>query len=176
VIRVIKRYGSRKLYDTEESRYVSLEEIAEWVRAGQQIQVVDNQTAEDVTGHTLTQVILEQGKRGVSAFSVDFLHDLIRRGEQVVSSGVESLQQGVDRLIQASVDRVPPLRSLRDETKELRRRLELLESQIGDIEATLENEPSTARPKGGRVAAAAAPREATRVVAARSGGAKRKGA
>jgi polyhydroxyalkanoate synthesis repressor PhaR len=138
VIRVIKRYGSRKLYDTEESRYVSLEEIAEWVRAGQQIQVIDNQSSEDVTAHTLTQVILEEGKRGTSAFSADFLHDLIRRGEQVVSSGVESIQSGVDRLIQASVDRVPPLRALRDETETLRQRLDVLESQLSDIESSVE--------------------------------------
>jgi polyhydroxyalkanoate synthesis repressor PhaR len=168
VIRVIKRYGSRKLYDTEESRYVSLEEIAEWVRAGQQIQVVDNQTSEDATAHTLTQVILEEGKRGGAVFSADFLHDLIRRGEQVVSSGVESLQSGVDRLIQASVDRVPPLRALRDETHELRKRLEALEAQIGEIETTLEG------PAGSGARAAARPavpsgttRDGTRVAAVR---------
>lgn len=134
MIRVIKRYGSRKLYDTEESRYVSLEEIGDWVRAGQQIQVVDNQSGEDVTAHTLTQVILEEGRRGGATFSADFLHDLIRRGERVVTSGVVSLQQGVDRLIQASVDRVGPLRQLRDETRELRERLEALEAQIAAVE------------------------------------------
>jgi polyhydroxyalkanoate synthesis repressor PhaR len=171
VIRLIKRYGSRKLYDTEESRYVSLDEIASWVRTGQQIQVVDNQNGDDVTAHTLTQVILENGKRGGSAFSADFLHDLIRRGEQVVSSGVESIQSGVDRLIQASVDRVPPLRALRDETRELRKRLELLESQIAEIETAVESRPpamsaraSAARPgdeghrEPARVSAARVPR------------------
>jgi polyhydroxyalkanoate synthesis repressor PhaR len=134
VIRVIKRYGSRKLYDTEESRYVSLEEIGDWVRGGQQVQVLDNQSGDDVTAHTLTQVILEDGKRGGSPFSPDFLHDLIRRGEQVVTSSVQSLQDGVDRLIQASVDHVGPLRRVRDETSELRRRLESLEATLGQIE------------------------------------------
>jgi polyhydroxyalkanoate synthesis repressor PhaR len=135
VIRLIKRYGSRKLYDTEESRYVSLEEIGDWVRHGQQVQVIDNQSTEDVTAQTLTLVILEEGKRGVSTVSSDFLHDLIRRGEQVVSIGVQSVQDGVDRLLQASVDRVPPLRQVRDETEELRRRLETLEAAIADIES-----------------------------------------
>lgn len=134
MIRVIKRYGSRKLYDTEESRYVSLEEIGDWVRGGQQVQVIDNQSGDDVTAHTLTQVILEDGKRGGSPFSPDFLHDLIRRGEQVVTTGVQSLQVGVDRLLQASVDRVGPLRRVRDETSELRRRLESLESVLEQIE------------------------------------------
>jgi polyhydroxyalkanoate synthesis repressor PhaR len=168
VIRVIKRYGSRKLYDTEESRYVSLEEIAEWVRAGQQIQVVDNQANEDVTAHTLTQVILEEGKRGSTSFSADFLHDLIRRGEQVVTTGVESLQSGVDRLIQASVDRVPPLRALRDETHELRQRLELLEVQISEIEATIEGtSPPSVRTAGPRAAGPGIARE-PRVAAVRT--------
>lgn len=174
MIRVIKRYGSRKLYDTEESRYVSLEELAAWVRAGQQIQVVDNQSSDDVTAHTLTQVILEEGKRGGAAFSADFLHDLIRRGEEVVSTGVGSIQAGVDRLIQASVDRVPPLRALRDETRELRQRLEQLELQINDIEAAIEPAADGAeRPAAARVAVARSAREAATAVRAVT---RRKGA
>lgn len=148
MIRVIKRYGSRKLYDTEESRYVSLEEIGDWVRGGQQVQVIDNQSGDDATAHTLTQVILEDGKRGGSPFSPDFLHDLIRRGEQVVTTGVQSLQEGVDRLLQASVDRVGPLRRVRDETSELRRRLESLESVLEQIEQ------ERGAPVRGRVASA----------------------
>ena len=132
--RVIKRYGSRKLYDTEESRYVSLEEIGDWVRSGQQVQVLDNQSGEDVTSQTLTLVILENGKRRGSTVSSDFLHDLIRRGEIVVSTGVQSLQEGVDRLIQAGVEHVAPLRELRDETAELRRRLDSLEQAITNVE------------------------------------------
>ena len=141
--RVIKRYGSRKLYDTEESRYVSLEEIGDWVRGGQQVQVVDNQSGEDVTSQTLTLVILESGKRRGSTVSSDFLHDLIRRGESVVSTGVQSLQDGVDRLIQAGVEHVAPLRQLRDETTELRRRLDSLEQAITHVE---QRGPETASP------------------------------
>ena len=141
MIRLIKRYGSRKLYDTEESRYVSLEEIGDWVRQGQQVQVVDNQNGDDVTAQTLTQVILEEGKRGMSPVSSDFLHALIRRGEQMVSTGVESLSQGVDRLLQASVDRVGPLRELRDEVKQMRAKIDVLESAISEIEEG--REPST---------------------------------
>ncbi|MGE3840424.1 MAG: polyhydroxyalkanoate synthesis regulator DNA-binding domain-containing protein [Vicinamibacterales bacterium] len=160
MIRVIKRYGSRKLYDTEESRYVSLDELADWVRAGQQLQVVDNQTAEDVTAHTLTQVILDEGRRRGATFSPAFLHDLIRSGERVVSSGVESLQSGVDRLIQASVDRVPPLRSLRDETRELRKRLELLEVQLSEVESVLSSKLAPAVGHPVRAATAAPDRGA----------------
>ncbi len=62
MIRLIKRYGSRKLYDTEESRYVALDELAGWIRDGQQIKVIDNKTADDVTAQTLTQIISEEGR------------------------------------------------------------------------------------------------------------------
>ena len=59
MIRLIKRYGggSRKLYDSEESRYVSLEEIANWIREGQELRIEDSKTGEDVTAPTLAQVI-----------------------------------------------------------------------------------------------------------------------
>ncbi len=90
MIRVIKRYESRKLYDTEESRYVSLEDIARWVREGQQVQVVDNGTSEDVSAQVLTQIILDEGKRGTSFLPTELLHDLVRAGEKAVASGVRA--------------------------------------------------------------------------------------
>ena len=77
--RLIKRYGSRKLYDTEDSRYVSLEELAGWIRAGQQLQVIDNKSGDDVTAGMLTQIISEEGRKGGGFLSTGFLHDLIRR-------------------------------------------------------------------------------------------------
>lgn len=143
MIRVIKRYGSRKLYDTEESRYVSLDEIGDWVRAGQDIKVVDNSTDEDVTAQTLMQVILEDGRRGASLFTSDILHDLIRHGERVVNSGVEQLQEGVGRLLDASLDRIGPLRRVREEADQLRDRLAHLEQTIAEIEARPAPAPPT---------------------------------
>jgi len=146
VIRLIKRYGSRKLYDTEESRYVSLEELGEWVRQGQQLRVIDNKTAEDVTAQTLTQIILESGRRGSSLPPSEILHELIRHGGELVSTGVEQLNQGVDRLLKAGVDRLGPIRQMRDETDTLRRRLEELESALSRMEtkpSTIPEEPTT---------------------------------
>jgi polyhydroxyalkanoate synthesis repressor PhaR len=134
VIRVIKRYGSRKLYDTEESRYVSLSEIGDFVRKGQQVRVVETANDEDVTAQTLTQVIAEEGRKGTTWVTSDLLHDIIRRGEQVVTTGVEQLQHGVDRALQASLQRIPPLRQMRNETVELRERLEALERALRDLE------------------------------------------
>ena len=70
--RQIKRYGSRKLYDPTDSRYVSLEEVAGWIRAGEQVQAVDNKTGEDVTAQVLTQVISEESRRGAAALPAHF--------------------------------------------------------------------------------------------------------
>lgn len=134
MIRLIKRYESRKLYDTEESRYVSLEEIASWVRQGQEVKVVDNATGSDVTSQTLTQIILDEGRRGTSFLPSDLLHDLVRIGEKAMHSGIEQVQSGVDRLVQASIDRLAPVRRVREEMTSLRARLEQLEASLADLE------------------------------------------
>lgn len=134
MIRLIKRYESRKLYDTEESRYVSLDEISGWIRQGQEVKVVDNATGGDVTSQTLTQIILDEGRRGTSSLPSELLHDLVRMGERAVSSGFEQVSSGVDRLVQASIDRLGPVRRVREEMSSLRARLEQLESSLADLE------------------------------------------
>jgi polyhydroxyalkanoate synthesis repressor PhaR len=139
MIRLIKRYESRKLYDTEESRYVSLEEISTWIRQGQEVRVVDNATSSDVTSQTLTQIILDEGRRGTSFLPSELLHDLVRLGERAMSNGLEQVQHGVDRLVQASIDRLAPVRRAREEMTSLRSRLEQLEVSL----AELEKEPAT---------------------------------
>ncbi len=134
MVRLIKRYESRKLYDTEESRYVSLDEIAAFVRGGQEVRVIDNGTSEDVTAQTLTLVILEEGKSGRSVLPAELMHELVRAGERAFNSGVEQVQHGVDRLVQASIDRVGPLRRAREEMGVLRSRLEGLEASLKNLE------------------------------------------
>jgi polyhydroxyalkanoate synthesis repressor PhaR len=147
MIRLIKRYESRKLYDTEESRYVSLDEIAAWVRTGQEVRVVDNATNNDVTSQTLTQIILDEGRKGTSFIPSELLHDLVRFGERAVSTGMEQVQHGVDRLI----DRLGPVRKAREEMQSLRSRLEELEVSLADLERT--DHPVTAmEPPNGRPA------------------------
>jgi polyhydroxyalkanoate synthesis repressor PhaR len=153
MIRLIKRYESRKLYDTEESRYVSLDEIAGWVRQGQEVRVLDNATGGDVTSQTLTQIILDEGRRGTSFLPSELLHDLVRMGERAVSSGFEQVSSGVDRLVQASIDRLGPVRRVREEMSSLRARLEQLESSLTDLEreqGTVTTNTASTAPLGGR--------------------------
>jgi len=134
--RQVKRYGggSRKLYDTEESRYVSLDEVAAWVREGQDVQVLDSGTGEDVTRQILAQIILEGEKQGASLLSADLFHEVIRRGEAALAARMEQLQEGVDRLFKASVDHLPPVREARDEMDALREGIAGLERALQDIE------------------------------------------
>ena len=134
MVRLIKRYESRKLYDTEESRYVSLDQIADWVRRGQEVRVVDNASSEDVTAQTLTQVILEEGRNGEIRISSELMHELVRFGEKAWTSGVEHVQNGVDRVVQASIDRLAPVRQARKEMERLRNRLEELEDSLTNLE------------------------------------------
>ena len=136
MVRLIKRYESRKLYDTEESRYVGLDEIATWVREGQEIRVVDNGSGADVTPQTLTQIILDEGRKGTSFLPSDLLHDLVRIGERAVHAGKEQLSQGVDKLVQASIDHLGPVRKVREEMASLRNRLEDLEASLADLDST----------------------------------------
>jgi len=136
MIRLIKRYGggSRKLYDTEESRYVSLDEISAWIREGQELQVVDSTSGDDVTAATLAQIIYEDHRRGVSFLPTDFLHEVIRRGSRVIAEGVEQVQAGVDRLVRASVDKITPVGGMQEELDLLRERLAELEASLEELE------------------------------------------
>lgn len=79
--RVIKRYANRKLYDTRDSRYVTLQQIAEFVREGEDVQIIDNNTKEDLTNVTLAQIIYEEEKKGEPApASIKNLRSLIQSG------------------------------------------------------------------------------------------------
>jgi polyhydroxyalkanoate synthesis repressor PhaR len=79
--RLIKRYANRKLYDTQESRYVTLQHIADFVRSGEDVRIIDNKTKDDVTSVTLAQIIYEEEKSGDGdARSVRSLRDFIQDG------------------------------------------------------------------------------------------------
>jgi polyhydroxyalkanoate synthesis repressor PhaR len=75
--RIIKRYSNRKLYDTRESRYVTLLQIAEFVRAGQEVQIIDNNSKEDLTEITLAQIIFEEQKNASRSVPLQTLKEII---------------------------------------------------------------------------------------------------
>jgi len=98
--RVIKRYSNRKLYDTKDSRYVTLQQIGEMVRAGEEVQIIDNATKEDKTEVTLALIISEDLKAQPRSVPLGTLRDLIQeRGERLLSQ----LREGpIGRLIPGS--------------------------------------------------------------------------
>jgi polyhydroxyalkanoate synthesis repressor PhaR len=112
---VIKRYPNRKLYDTEAKQYITLNGIATLIRQGNEVQVVDHETGEDLTALTLTQVILEQEKKRSG-----FL-------PQTVLTGL--IQAGGERLGTLRHALASPLELARHVDEEIERRLQTLISR-----------------------------------------------
>lgn len=153
---VIKRYSNRKLYDTQESRYVTLEEIEEMIRGGREISVVDASTGEDLTSVTLTQIILEHERAHRGTLPTGFLHQLIKHGEAWQDFVQRSMRSSLEGVVtsQREVERVfkdwsaragwgapaggevkresaePDAERLREEVSSLRERLRALEERL----------------------------------------------
>ncbi|MGE5444941.1 MAG: polyhydroxyalkanoate synthesis regulator DNA-binding domain-containing protein [Ignavibacteriales bacterium] len=80
---IIKKYSNRRLYDTSHKRYVTLEEIANLIKEGNEIKVIDSQTDEDITKVILMQVVLESEKNKEDILPTSFLHMLIKYGNRM---------------------------------------------------------------------------------------------
>ncbi len=136
---VIKRYPNRKLYDTAAKQYISLERVAEMIRSGQEIQVVDHATGEDLTTLTLMQIIVEQEKRHSGFLPVNVLTDLVQAGGNTLATlrrsllgPVEELRRQVDEEIARRVEKLVSLGELaEDEGKRLVSRLVALGGSMG---------------------------------------------
>lgn len=85
-MREIKRYPNRKLYDTEQKRYVTLNDVARLIRDGHDVQVTDHASGEDLTAITLTQIIFEQEKRQAGFLPRSVLTGLIQAGGDRLST------------------------------------------------------------------------------------------
>ena len=118
--RLIKRYSNRKLYDTESSTYVTLEDVEELVRQGHELQIVDNSTGEDITGATLAHIVLEQQKINPS-FPLSALRGIIQSGEEFfarLQSPVTQFRQEFRRRAEELEDRGKAIREFVDGTQE----------------------------------------------------------
>src|SRR5437588_10017992 len=80
---IIKKYGNRRLYDTVGSRYVNLDDLAEHIRAGREVRVVDAKTGRDLTRVTLTQIITEDAKDKPTGLPLELLRQLIIASDEV---------------------------------------------------------------------------------------------
>ena len=84
--KIIKRYSNRKLYDTEQSSYVVLNDIAKMIRNNEEIRVIDNETKDDITNSTLTQIIFGAEKKSSCAAPLDILKNIIMTGDGSLSN------------------------------------------------------------------------------------------
>jgi polyhydroxyalkanoate synthesis repressor PhaR len=90
--RIIKRYANRKLYDTEHSRYVTLDQISEMIRHGDDVKIVDNKTKEDLTTVTLAQIIFEEEKKQRSFLPLGAMRNIIQSGGELWAEAQRRVQ------------------------------------------------------------------------------------
>lgn len=110
--RVIKRYANRKLYDTERSCYVTLDEISQMIKEGDDVKVVDNKSKDDLTAVTLAQILVEEEKK-VAKMPLKLLRSIIQSGneavtdfyEKRVADPVKSLKDDVERRVESLLKR-----------------------------------------------------------------------
>ncbi len=89
--KIIKRYQNRKLYDTQQSCYVTLDDIAKMIRANEDVTVIDNKTKNDITAATLTQIIFEAEKKASQYAPLFTLREVIQNGNGSISSYLAKL-------------------------------------------------------------------------------------
>ena len=157
-VRVIKRYANRKLYDTEDSRYVTLDEIATLVKAGEDVKVVDNRSGEDLTEVTLAQILFEEQKKQKTRMPLAVLKDLIATSgdtisdfiQRKVAQPVQTLREEAERKVDEIVEIVrksestveEKARSVRDFFASTQRSLDEIHKKLDDrIKGALANMP-----------------------------------
>jgi polyhydroxyalkanoate synthesis repressor PhaR len=165
---VIKRYSNRKLYDTQDSRYVTLDEIQAMIRTGREVQVIDAATGEDLTCVTLTQIILESERSRRGNLPASFLHQLIKHGEawqdflqrsmKASLEGVVTSQREMDRVFRdwaaragwPALARPEPRRETPGAEAELREEVALLRERLRSLEERLERRRTDAKERSSR--------------------------
>jgi polyhydroxyalkanoate synthesis repressor PhaR len=142
---IIKRYANRKLYDTVRKEYITLNGLSKLIREGAEIQVIDNESGEDLTARTLTQIILEQENLGSSLISKSFLINLIRTGEDQIAtlqrnfqSSLGSWRQIDEKIASISKQKLIPTRE----------DINQLIQQLDELEAKIENAVQSKEEKG----------------------------
>ena len=135
---VIKRYSNRKLYDTSARRYIALDGIANLIRKGSTVQIIDNVTEEDLTAVTLMQIIMEQEKKRAGFLPGAFLVEMIKSGgntwsevRHALTLALPDFSFSIDKNISKYLsDHGIPTR---DDLEKLKVQLELLDEKIASL-------------------------------------------
>jgi polyhydroxyalkanoate synthesis repressor PhaR len=141
--RIIKRYANRKLYDTEHSRYVTLDQISEMIRNGDDVKIVDNKTKEDLTTVTLAQIIFEEEKKQRSFLPLGAMRNIIQSGGQWFAEAqrrVQSILPGKrDGEHGHEGDETPPPPEAPSESDDKKRSLAVLREWVDQSKHRLED-------------------------------------
>ncbi len=151
--RIIKRYQNRKLYDTEDSCYVTLEDISEMIKLGDDVEVVDNHTQEDLTAVTLAQIILEEQKKKTNALPVNAFKQIIQSGGEAIKdimqktfvSGArefENVRSFVDGKVKPAVENIQQISHINGELRSIHSKLNSLERKLREHDQVLKNSPN----------------------------------
>tara|TARA_R110002096_G_scaffold292224_2_gene486665 strand:+ start:113473 stop:114096 length:624 start_codon:yes stop_codon:yes gene_type:complete len=105
--RVIKRYANRKLYDTQHSRYVTLEQISEMIREGDDVKIIDNKSKEDLTSVTLAQIIFEEEKKQKSFLPLQAMRNIIQTGGESINQLVSQATHRIGEAQRKVTDILP---------------------------------------------------------------------
>lgn len=154
---IIKKYGNRRLYDSTNSRYVNLEEVAQMVREGHDVQVVDATTGEDRTRAVLTQIVVEQAKGDDTAFPLDVLRQMVAAtGKATNEAALSYMGAALDMYRNAYRAMAPTAATRPDPTPDLTpaavqaTEVNDLKKRIGELESIVSRIKSTPRPRGTR--------------------------
>lgn len=163
--KIIKRYSNRKLYDTEQSTYITLDEVQEMVKNGEDVRIIDNKTKEDITNVTLAQIIFEQQKshkrllplsalRSIIQSGEDFVHkigspvgqfrdevkrkaDVLEEGHKAVRDFIDTTQRSLDEMQRRIDDRLRDSVDQLTHIPEMRREMTQLEDRISSLERSV---------------------------------------
>lgn len=153
---LIKRYASRRLYNTETSDYVTLEDIASFIREGREVQIVDLKSGDDLTRQYLLQIIAEHESRGESVLGVDILTDLVRSYTSQASSVVpqflqasfEMLREGQSKAME-NMTKVSPMAAMPGFDAMRAQQEAFFKAMTGGIMAKKSDEPAGTSPDAG---------------------------
>ena len=146
--KTIKRYQNRKLYDTDRSCYITLDDLAKMIRQGDEIVVIDNKTQKDITSNTLTQIIFESEKKSKTLIPAKLLTDIIKSGggsisdlfQKTLKSGAREIAH-VKGKIQKKIDTVTGVSHLHSEIERLEHKVQELQNKLKSYEDLEHKEP-----------------------------------
>ncbi|OQX23358.1 MAG: hypothetical protein BWK80_26480 [Desulfobacteraceae bacterium IS3] len=131
IMRKIKKYANRKLYDTIEKKYISLDELAELVKQGEEVSVADNETGEDITVSTISQILAREKNANNDEAASGILIGLLRKGSGTVIGCAKKYTQLCQNALTVAEDEADKLVAL------LIRNREISESEGGRLKNEL---------------------------------------